>query len=162
MSATCSACHEPIVFGQTDSGRKMPLNREPNADGNVLEIGRTGRMLAIRVLTKDELANPPAGRRFISHFATCPEKGQFRRRNARVLPTTGAFTSKDQAANFIAENSGQLVDGGDIMYDPDTVDSVMRDRLYRSALDQLQTDSVVTAKTRGRLRAAYEMLGGRA
>jgi hypothetical protein len=75
MSA-CRSCGASIIWTETVNGKTMPLDEDPDPDGN---------------FTLDESHEPPvaehiAGRmiapkeeRFTSHFATCPDAARFRR-----------------------------------------------------------------------------------
>lgn len=77
----CSSCGAPIFWGQLPSRKSMPVNAEPSADGNVRLLDRRGSVLAF-VLTGDELARArAAGARLrTSHFATCANAAQHRRK----------------------------------------------------------------------------------
>jgi hypothetical protein len=59
----------------------MPVNAEPSPDGNVRLVDRKGSVLAF-VLAGDELARARAAgdRLRTSHFASCPNAPQHRRR----------------------------------------------------------------------------------
>lgn len=71
--ATCRSCGRPVVWSQTEAGKYIPLDPEPVYDGNVvLEAhGALARVVAPRRDVK----------RHISHFVTCPNAGQHRRRS---------------------------------------------------------------------------------
>lgn len=73
--ARCVSCRAPIVWvTSSTTGRPVPLDAEPTADGNV--VLRDGQAV---VLGKAGLAELPADApRFRSHFATCPHAGQWR------------------------------------------------------------------------------------
>jgi hypothetical protein len=80
--SVCAArtCGARIFFAATPptpkkpAGSRMPLDPEPNPDGNV--VLRDGYA---HVLRKDE--QPAAGEhRFMPHFATCPARQSFARR----------------------------------------------------------------------------------
>lgn len=78
VSATCRSCGAPIIWARTLSGRNMPLDAEPNPEGNVV----LARGLAIvREKPSFELAGEDEGAtRHTSHFATCPNAATHRRR----------------------------------------------------------------------------------
>ena len=65
----CSKCPAPIAWAFTANGKRMPLDAEPVAGGNI-EI-------------KDGVAQyvkpEPGVRRYVSHFVTCPAAAQFRK-----------------------------------------------------------------------------------
>lgn len=64
----CRACHAPIIFARTAEGRRMPLDKEPLATGFVLELDADGVVCTRSVQVRT------------SHFATCPNAAQFRRK----------------------------------------------------------------------------------
>lgn len=71
----CRACPAPVWWVKTEaSGKPMPLDPHPVADGNVIVVSAPGvRTPIVRVLKKGE--DPPAEiLRYVSHFATCPAR----------------------------------------------------------------------------------------
>lgn len=72
----CSACGAPIVFARSANDRPIPLNAEPDPNGNIW-VSADGRA---HYRSK---ANPiPDGaERYTSHFIDCPQAAQFRRRS---------------------------------------------------------------------------------
>lgn len=78
--AACRSCQARIFWVRMPSGRMNPLDSKPREDGNIklLPSEEAGARLAV-VLTKEELAEPAVGDRFVSHFATCPQGPQHRR-----------------------------------------------------------------------------------
>lgn len=83
MSESCRRCGAPITWAITEKGRRMPLDRDPVPDGNVVitelaGVRSPGGMIPrVHVLHKDE--NPP-GQRYKAHFATCPSRPKRGRR----------------------------------------------------------------------------------
>ena len=71
--SSCSSCGAPIVWAVTPSGHRMPLDADPVPAGNLVFDGELARHA--------ELDDDPAGARWVSHFATCPESDQWRRRS---------------------------------------------------------------------------------
>lgn len=75
----CRSCDAEIVWALTERGKRMPLDAEPVADGNLyLEpVARPGddpyRVRAAR-------EGDPAQHRRVSHFATCPNADDHRGR----------------------------------------------------------------------------------
>lgn len=69
VSATCKSCRAAIIWFKTPRGKAMCVDATPHPDGNV--VIRDG--LAV-VLTLAELAEDPSvgQRRFMTHWATCP------------------------------------------------------------------------------------------
>lgn len=82
----CSACPASIVWATNDKTlRTMPVDAEPTADGNVILTDNAhGGPPSAHVLTKAETSDPglfpPDGPRHTSHFATCPNAADFRRK----------------------------------------------------------------------------------
>lgn len=72
--ATCGA---EIIWARLDNGRGIPLDPEPNPNGNIVVVpGGSGGELPVRYLRKGEEAE---GERYVSHFSTCPDSKDFRR-----------------------------------------------------------------------------------
>jgi hypothetical protein len=83
--ASCDKCRAPVLWALTAMGKRMPLNPQPDPDGNAAAYrDGTGRWRA-RVLHKDE---HPLGyeRRYMPHFATCPARARQQAGPAKVLP----------------------------------------------------------------------------
>lgn len=76
MSA-CRSCGAPLRWAVTAKGRRLPLDPEPAATGNVV-VDATG---AARVLSPLE-PRPADVPLYLSHFATCPDANIHRRRGA--------------------------------------------------------------------------------
>lgn len=78
---SCRTCHAPIWFGRTEKGRRMPVNRDQIAGGNIVlaEAGDTSDEPAIRVGRALALA-------YVSHFATCAQASEHRRRGPERRP----------------------------------------------------------------------------
>jgi len=79
VTAACRSCEAPIRWAVSDStGKRIPLNAEPDPAGN----------LAVRLVDgRLRVRSAPAGRteldagekRGMSHFTTCPDADQHRR-----------------------------------------------------------------------------------
>lgn len=81
---TCTACSARIRWVITIGDRRMPLDPQPHEDGNVVPVVVDGGQRRARVLTGAELpAQVPAYR---SHFVTCPNAAEFRRRKIATTP----------------------------------------------------------------------------
>lgn len=67
----CRFCGRRVAFVKTAAtGKLMPLDPQPNDDGNVFVTRNdAGQTLAV-VLKKGE--TPPIGTLFMPHYATCP------------------------------------------------------------------------------------------
>ena len=74
MSA-CRSCGAAVRWEVTAGGRRMPLDAEPVPDGNVVVVDGQARVLTSAGAELLTLDTP----RFVSHFATCPQSGAWRR-----------------------------------------------------------------------------------
>jgi hypothetical protein len=87
----CASCGADILWGQLldekglrqqkPDGRykAIPIDFAPVPNGNVLVFERAGQGIVCRVLKRGEV--PPAGAQLrVSHFATCVNAAQHRRR----------------------------------------------------------------------------------
>jgi hypothetical protein len=70
----CRSCGAPIRFVFTAMGGRMPIDLEPNPDGNVYLRGHTAHVI------KADTVLPPGEPRYMSHHATCPQAEKWRRR----------------------------------------------------------------------------------
>jgi len=76
----CLSCHAPVVWAQTERGKRIPIDREPRPDGNLVLLGD---ILAGQGTLFAAIFDPirhTGKTRFVSHFATCPHAGEHRRR----------------------------------------------------------------------------------
>jgi len=75
----CGSCQAPIVWARTDHDRRIPLDAEPAPAGNFIVSSDRGGgdPLAIYV---GKVATPADTLRYVSHFVTCPNAKQHRRR----------------------------------------------------------------------------------
>lgn len=73
----CRSCPAQIIWAVTERDKPMPVDAEPSLEGTVL-LEQTGSRLVARVLP----AHRAFGRRDLrkSHFVTCPQADQWRRR----------------------------------------------------------------------------------
>jgi hypothetical protein len=73
----CRSCRAPILWAVTEKNRRIPLDPEPTADGNILLQPRGNFLLPLATVRfAVQLDNPL---RFKSHFATCPNAAQHRK-----------------------------------------------------------------------------------
>ncbi len=72
----CSSCKKPILWKKTASGALMPLDPVPVAGGNVIIKGDVAYTLK-GDLWEEIAAEEP---RYVSHFATCANAAQHRKR----------------------------------------------------------------------------------
>lgn len=70
----CRSCGAPVIWLQpmTESGKRMPVDAEPRADGNVSIIELDG----VQYHHTRQLWDP--GPFYVSHFATCPDAEEWR------------------------------------------------------------------------------------
>lgn len=69
--AMCRSCEAPIIWVETTSGKNMPIDETPTANGNLVYVAGVARA----VTDDDRQLKRPL---YTSHFATCPDASQFR------------------------------------------------------------------------------------
>lgn len=75
----CSTCGAPVIRGlKTPAGKSAILDREPREDGNIEILG--GKAVTLTAVVK---AAPPSGPRYVSHWATCKDREDWK---ARKVP----------------------------------------------------------------------------
>lgn len=93
--AHCRSCRAPIVWAFTDTGRKMPVDREPVPmtgllaevrDGNLVlwyAVDGQGRAIGAQNVSHatEEQRRDPSVPLWKSHFVTCPKAATHRRRD---------------------------------------------------------------------------------
>lgn len=81
---TCDSCSAQIAWAVTDTGKAMPVDLEPSPRGNVI-LAVKNTVLHAGVLGVNRAAGARQGGQqlHLSHFATCPYAGQYRRRKER-------------------------------------------------------------------------------
>lgn len=73
----CKSCFAPIIWAKSETtGRRMPIDYDPNDGGNVFYSAVTGLV----TVGRQEQPTPQGTTRHFSHFATCPNADQHRRR----------------------------------------------------------------------------------
>lgn len=80
-TSACRSCSAPIRWARTPKGKMIPLDAEPNRDGRI-RLGHIGGEEVALVLTDPaEIAAAEfEGELYVSHFATCPQARDWRRR----------------------------------------------------------------------------------
>jgi len=68
--STCRTCGATIVWSRTENNKNIPLNPEPVEGGNII-LECNGALARV--------VKPDGARRYISHYATCPQAAQHRR-----------------------------------------------------------------------------------
>ena len=76
MPVPCKSCGRPIFFALTAKGRRMPLDADPVAGGNVL-VTQDGEDLRAAVV--DSASQPVTRPLYRSHFVSCPNAARHRR-----------------------------------------------------------------------------------
>jgi hypothetical protein len=71
---TCDSCKAPLKWAVTRKGHRMPLDPEPVPDGNLVLTYEGDTVIAEGAPTGTTRA------RYQSHFASCPDREQHRRR----------------------------------------------------------------------------------
>jgi hypothetical protein len=82
MTTKCTSCGAPIVWAETRSGRKIPLDPGPIENGNVEYLPSVGRAF---IHVRWHLWTPlPNAIRTRAHFVTCLHASKHRARKARL------------------------------------------------------------------------------
>jgi hypothetical protein len=78
----CRSCSAPIRWGTTYEGARIPLDFDAAATGNIrwFDDGRIDVLNAKRARVYRQLGVPL----YVSHFATCPNAAQHRRRKVTL------------------------------------------------------------------------------
>ncbi len=79
-TARCDSCNAPIIWAVTKNAKSMPVDVEPVKGGNVQLDARGGATPLASVLSIAQQFGKANLRR--SHFVTCPNAAQHRRRRA--------------------------------------------------------------------------------
>lgn len=94
--AECKSCNRPITWVVVaKSGKKMPIDRDPVADGNIVLTGEKDTETGADLVAYEKAAVPEPGDRvafpmigepsrttrprYVSHFSTCPDADEHRR-----------------------------------------------------------------------------------
>lgn len=93
-TSPCTRCGRQIGWVITDTGRRMPIDPEPDPTGNVICNYEAG-VLRGHVLTKGEPR--PSGVAFLPHFATCGV-------TKKAAPATAPAPEPVQADLFQGDN----------------------------------------------------------
>lgn len=76
----CRSCGVLILWATTEAGKRMPVDAEPSLMGNLwLDYAGDGSDPVARPVTLENAHLEETETRFVSHFATCPEAGEWRR-----------------------------------------------------------------------------------
>lgn len=77
MSDSCKSCLARILWAQSESGKAIPLDPEPTANGNLVLLDPLDPReppIASRVDRR-----PPGVPLYVAHFVTCPQAAQHRK-----------------------------------------------------------------------------------
>lgn len=77
MSAHCSSCNAEIEWAHTTTGGIMPLDTGTAQDGNMFQVAGSS---LYKVCGPREAAQIPLEQRRRSHFATCPDRADWRKK----------------------------------------------------------------------------------
>lgn len=76
MSERCRSCNAAVIWAHLPNDKRMPVDHQTSPAGNLVLVRRGGRVLA---LPFDPEKHAVDGPRRVSHFATCPDAGRWRR-----------------------------------------------------------------------------------
>ena len=76
--ARCNSCHAEAWWAVTTNGKPMLVDQHPVEGGNLVISARTAKGVEVRVLRKGE--DPGEEPTYRSHFASCPNAREHRRR----------------------------------------------------------------------------------
>lgn len=77
-ASECRSCNASVLWAEWESGKRMPVDAQPNsAFGNLVLSIRGGNTLIVAKF--DPLKHGDSRNRYTSHFATCPEARDWRR-----------------------------------------------------------------------------------
>ncbi len=79
----CRSCNAPVIWARTRKGKAMPVDRLPTVKGNIQLVPQRGGAALAHVLTKGELeaARAEGETLHMSHYASCPQGRNWRRRS---------------------------------------------------------------------------------
>jgi hypothetical protein len=82
VTVSCRSCRAPVRWAFTVHGKRIPVDPEPVDGGNLVlhEDPNGGAPTAEVVPAGAQLLDGDDGRRYVSHFVTCPNADQHRRR----------------------------------------------------------------------------------
>ena len=86
--ASCRSCKAPVHWAFTPNGTRAPIDYEPDGEkGNVLLLKPNvlrGELLAVTLSGELlERARQQSRHLFLNHWATCPDKEEWRQRQAQ-------------------------------------------------------------------------------
>jgi hypothetical protein len=81
----CRSCGAHLIWAETITGRRMPLDITPTKDGNIILGLRDQQAPLALVQTQQQLERLRAKGEllYVCHFATCPQHKKWRRSGTR-------------------------------------------------------------------------------
>jgi hypothetical protein len=80
--STCRSCGARVTWLETAGGKKLIVDEDPAENGNIIAVGGMAHVCRNAEAAKaalKETTGSEDGPRYISHFATCPDAGNWRR-----------------------------------------------------------------------------------
>lgn len=80
-NSNCRSCGAPVRWCITDVNRKrMPVDPEPVADGNIWVVRTEQATPIIGVALHTDNVPASEALRYVSHFVTCPQSNEWRKK----------------------------------------------------------------------------------
>jgi hypothetical protein len=77
MSEKCRSCGASILWALTERHKRIPIDEKPVPDGNIILLDQGNFRPMLALYNSDP---PPDVDRYKSHFATCKQAEQWRKR----------------------------------------------------------------------------------
>jgi hypothetical protein len=82
--SACRSCRAEIWWAETLAGKRIPVDAEPAPDGNVVLLreghGEAPPVVRVTSQAQADTLIPDVGTRYVSHYATCPQAAEWRKR----------------------------------------------------------------------------------
>ena len=79
--AACGSCEAPIIWAISTAGARSPFDAEPVPEGTFwLTLNAGTNVVRANYVGADDLVEQPDRNRYRTHFATCPNADDHRRR----------------------------------------------------------------------------------
>lgn len=79
----CRSCAAPMFWAETSNGKRIPLDQQPVHDGNMRILLRPGLIplaFSLKELEGFAYTDKVSPGAYVSHFATCPQSKQWRKK----------------------------------------------------------------------------------
>lgn len=165
--ATCRSCKAEIRWSVTKAGELMPLDPDPNPDGNVVFTGRTAHSKAghapeVQVLDSPQMSLLDDPRdHYMPHFATCPQGKEWSRgarppeahhhaggMDTEVEAAHGDRTARDAQRQSVLIALANAGDAGLTDYEAGRVLGVLRTSAGKRRLELMRDDLVADSGQR--------------